>query len=230
MTDGQTAFAGGIVSLAFDDGWRSVYENALPILESGNLKSTQYIVSRYLDAKHPAYMDARQVCDLEQRGHEIGCHSVSHRHLPEQTQAIIQEEVALSQRCLQDFGLSPQTFAYPYGDYDERVIDAVKRSGFKGARTAGEDRDSGFNDMSADPYLLKGQAVKIDTPLARIEEWVHHVRDNDLWLVLVFHQIDHEGREWSTTPETLCRIVEHLLMVQARVVTVREGLKILTRG
>ena len=228
MTEGRTGFAGGIVSLAFDDGWRSIYENALPILDGDNLKSTHYIVSRYLD--HPLYMNARQVCDLERHGHEVGCHSVSHKHLPQQTLAIIEEEIAQSQRCLQDIGLPTQTFAYPYGEYDERVIDAVKRFGFKGARTGGENDDSGFNDKLADPYLLKGQAVRIDTPPARIEEWLHHAGNNDLWLILVFHQIDHEGKKWSTTPETLRRIVEHLLTVRARVVTVREGLEILARG
>jgi peptidoglycan/xylan/chitin deacetylase (PgdA/CDA1 family) len=133
MTEGRTGFAGGIVSLAFDDGWRSIYENALPILDGGNLKSTHYIVSRYLD--HPLYMNAREVCDLERHGHDVGCHSVSHKHLPQQTLAIIEEEIAQSQRCLLDIGLPAQTFAYPYGEYDERVIDAVKRFGFKGART-----------------------------------------------------------------------------------------------
>jgi peptidoglycan/xylan/chitin deacetylase (PgdA/CDA1 family) len=32
-------------------------------------------------------------------------------------------------------GRPAETFAYPYGDYDDRVVDAVRRAGFRGACT-----------------------------------------------------------------------------------------------
>ena len=37
----------GAVSFTFDDGWRSVYENAFPILEAAGVRATHYIVSGY---------------------------------------------------------------------------------------------------------------------------------------------------------------------------------------
>src|SRR4029077_18988045 len=34
----------GLVSINFDDGYQSIYDNGLPILDAAGLKSTQYII------------------------------------------------------------------------------------------------------------------------------------------------------------------------------------------
>jgi len=52
-------------------------------------------------------------------------------------------------------------FAYPFGEYDKRVISTVKQPGFSGARSV----IRGFNDRTTDHYLLRCQAVKVTTPV-----------------------------------------------------------------
>lgn len=42
---GSNLFPEGLVSLTFDDGWQSQYDNALPILQAANMKGTFYIIS-----------------------------------------------------------------------------------------------------------------------------------------------------------------------------------------
>ncbi len=87
-------FPNGGVSLSFDDGWRCSYEQGLPILDEAQLPSTHYIISGYLDDQQfPRYMNVDHLRDLTARGHEIGCHTASHKRLPTETQRIIEEEI-----------------------------------------------------------------------------------------------------------------------------------------
>ena len=60
-----------MVSLVFDDGWSSIYENALPIVEAAGYKSTHYIITETLDGDFDGYMSIADVLDLQSRGHEI---------------------------------------------------------------------------------------------------------------------------------------------------------------
>src|SRR3989338_11425563 len=39
----NTEFKKSIVSLTFDDGWKEIYENAIPILDQAHIKSTHYV-------------------------------------------------------------------------------------------------------------------------------------------------------------------------------------------
>src|SRR5687767_9179347 len=69
--------ARGMIALEFDDGWRSQYTN-LSVLK--DIKATFYVISGKLDHQGylEGYMTPAQVQDLNRRGHEIGCHTVTH--------------------------------------------------------------------------------------------------------------------------------------------------------
>src|SRR5258705_10567003 len=101
----------GAVTLSFDDGWKSVYENAFPLLEQAGIKATHYIVSGYLDdSQFPLYMNTRDIRELNRMGHEIGCHTSSHRHLPRESDRIIESEVRLSLEYLRELKVQIETF------------------------------------------------------------------------------------------------------------------------
>lgn len=218
-------FADGAVTLSFDDAWRCVYENALPILEDAGVRSTHYVISGYLDDEQfPRYMNANHIRELARRGHEIGCHSASHQHLATETASILEEEIVLSRRYLERLVGPVETFAYPYGEYDDRVLAAVKLTGFIGARTI----HAGFNTEAVDPFLLKCKGIELQTTIREVTKWVDAARDRNAWLILMFHQVDHEGRPWSTTPETVKAIAGHLVRTGVTTITVRDGLKMLT--
>src|SRR5437667_41092 len=141
-------FPNGAVSLSVADGWRCSYEQGLPILDEAQLPSTHYIISGCLDDQQfPRYMNVDHLRDLTARGHEIGCHTASHKRLPTETQRIIEEEILLSRRYLERLVGSVETFSYPYGEYDQRIVAVVKRAGFLGARSVHD----GLNDEGVDP-------------------------------------------------------------------------------
>jgi len=218
-------FPNGAVSLSFDDGWRTSYKNGLPILEEAGLKSTHYIISGCLDDEQfPRYVNVDQIRDLTARGHEIGCHTASHKRLPTETQSIMEEEILLSRRYLEKLVGSVETFNYPYGEYDHRIVGVVKRAGFLGARSVHD----GLNHDGVDRFLLKCKAVTVRTTIGEVRQWIDAARCRCAWLILMFHQIDHEGRAPSCTPVTLRAIARYLLDTGVSVVTVRDGVKQLT--
>ena len=216
----------GLVTLSFDDGWKCIYDNAFPLLEKAGVKSTHYIITGYLDAvQMPQYMNAEHILALQKAGHEIGCHTVAHKHLPVEPDELIRDEINLSKAYLQKLDINAESFAYPYGEYDDRVVQVVKDAGFLCARST----IRGFNDQDTDPLLLKVQAVKVDTKVSEVSSWIDQALKDKTWLILMFHQIDHGGREWSTTPEILSEILDYINLKQIQPVTVSDGMTELSR-
>jgi len=216
-------FGQGMVSLDFDDGWLSTYQNALPILSAAGMKSTQYIISGSLT--DPEYANAVQVLDMQSKGQEIGSHSKTHPYLTTLDPSQIQDEIAGSKSTLESLGVnSIRSFDYPYGDWNNPVAQVVQQSGYLGARTV----DTGFNYRDGNPFQLKVQAVNSDTSLTQVQLWIDQAAAQNTWLILVFHKIQNSGDDASdvywTSPANLQQIVDYLATSSAKVVTTGEGL------
>ena len=74
-----------------------------------------------------------------------------------------------------------------------------------------------------DPYALKVMSILNDTSFLDIKNEIDQALIDKSWLILLFHQVNHEGDRYSTTPETLSAITNYLNQKQAKVVTVSEG-------
>ena len=210
----------GLISLSFDDGWRSVYDNAFPVLKRAGLAGTFYIVTGYLDSEQlPLYLNFDHVRELYDAQHEIGCHTVSHRHLPQEPDALVESEIRCSRHWLLKRGIDVKTFAYPFGEFDERIVTAVKGAGFIAARSIID----GFNNYSTNPLLLETKAVQVHTTVSDVRDWIQYAEKQRVWLILTFHQIDEEGRSWSTKPQTFVEIVKEVQESGLATVTVAEG-------
>jgi peptidoglycan/xylan/chitin deacetylase (PgdA/CDA1 family) len=94
----------------------------LPILRRFSVVATHYVITGYLDdSQYPHYMNLERVSEVERAGHEIGCHTVSHRHLPRELESLVEAEVSLSKESLFDHGFRVTSFAYPYGEYEAAI-------------------------------------------------------------------------------------------------------------
>jgi peptidoglycan/xylan/chitin deacetylase (PgdA/CDA1 family)/GT2 family glycosyltransferase len=135
------------VAITIDDGYRDNFEIAYPILRRHNFTATLFLVSRRLGARADwgsdgGATDGRPLLSLDQvremrsGGLAIGAHSRTHPSLPALTDAEVLEEVAGSGRDLEEaLGEPVATFAYPYGEHDERAVAAARRAPFDGACT-----------------------------------------------------------------------------------------------
>ncbi|MHC5184538.1 MAG: InlB B-repeat-containing protein, partial [Planctomycetota bacterium] len=140
--------------MTFDDGLRSQFENAFPLLQEYGLKATFFIYIDDLDQGYGDYMDPNDILALAQDGHEIGSHSYSHPFLTLLDFWEQDAELYYSQAVLQDLtGQDIATIAYPYGDYDANVMD-LTREYYIAARstdTSDDNSPDGLNASSPDP-------------------------------------------------------------------------------
>jgi peptidoglycan/xylan/chitin deacetylase (PgdA/CDA1 family) len=92
-----------------------------------------------------------QLRALVRAGHEVGSHSVTHPILPLVDDAQLEREVAGSKtRLEQELGVPCESFCYPNGDCDDRVVEAVRRAGYLRAVTTAW----GPNARDVDPFRL----------------------------------------------------------------------------
>ena len=196
-------FSRGIATFTFDDGWKTIHEQGLPLFQKYGIKTTQYIVADY--EGNPAYMNKKLLDDFIAAGHDIGSHSYSHANLTTLGDERLRQETTGSWNVLNSEYGGVNNFAAPFGYYDDRVQAAIRQC-YQSHRTT----DSGFNAAGYDRYQIKVQNVEVDTKPEEIRRWADFARDNKLWLVLVYHQVE-SGGEYSVDTRVL---ESHLRAVQ----------------
>lgn len=153
------------VVLTFDDGYRGVRENALPALHARGFKATVFVVADRIggvndwDGETPGepLLAADEIRELHGAGIEIGSHGATHRALTRLDAADLAREVAGSRETLEQITGSPVTsFCYPYGNFDDRVVEAVRTAGYRAATVI----RGGISKDLSDPFRLKRVAVR----------------------------------------------------------------------
>jgi len=130
--------------IAFDDGYADNLWYALPVLKRLNIVpiifltvnyiGTDIIFSRYSDKEKDRFLNWDEVKKMSESGVIFGSHSLSHPHLTQLNEKKLIEEVSLSKKIIEEkTGKEVLYFCYPYGDFNEKVIEKVKESGYKSA-------------------------------------------------------------------------------------------------
>lgn len=138
--------------LTFDDGLKSAYE-ASKILDKYDVKGTYYIISGLIGQlwEGEDVMSEDEIRQLSEKGHEIGVHTVSHPELTNLSSENIKKEIRQSKKKLSDItGSETTSLAYPYGDYDEKVVEALRETEIETAFTAKPSSKPDFDK----PYTL----------------------------------------------------------------------------
>ena len=117
-----------VVIINFDDGRKTQFTHAKPILDKYGFKATFYIVCNYVDNKK-GFMTWDEIETLNKEGHDIGSHSMNHVHLSNLSKKHIEYEVGQSKKCLEDHGIEATSFAYPFNDgsNEKKVFEIVSK-------------------------------------------------------------------------------------------------------
>lgn len=131
------------IIISFDDGWENQFEYGFPILQKYHDTATFYVVTDYLN--HGNFMTTEQLKTMVAAGMAIGCHTRSHPYLTSLGAERAWDEIAGAKAILEADGFKIDTFAYPYGAYNKKVVAMVQAAGFRSART-----DEGHTRVTAD--------------------------------------------------------------------------------
>jgi peptidoglycan/xylan/chitin deacetylase (PgdA/CDA1 family) len=117
-----------VIIFIFSDGLKTQFTNAKPILDKYGFKGTFDVICDIVGKKN-GYMNWKEVNTLHNEGHEIGSHSMSHIRLTELSKKSIEYEVGKSKKCLDDYGINPTSFEYPFsaGSEDKTVVEIVAK-------------------------------------------------------------------------------------------------------
>lgn len=93
-----------------------------------------------------------QVLEMSSNGIEFGAHTIHHPLLTLEDEATVEQELRYPKDVLQQkLGRKVRAFAYPSGDWDERVREQVRRTGYECAFTT----RPGWHVSGRDPFTIR---------------------------------------------------------------------------
>ncbi|YBV97436.1 polysaccharide deacetylase family protein [Phyllobacteriaceae bacterium JZ32] len=169
--------SGKVAVITFDDGFRNVYENALPVLQDHGFTATNFFVANQIGGRNawdiplgaaPApCMSASQMREWAALGHEVGSHTLDHVHLLDVPRQEASRQISQSRDALQDMlGMAVTSFAYPYGDENAEIRALVRDAGYSHATTT-ERRKALLGD---DDFGLPRLTIR------RNDSWLHFLK------------------------------------------------------
>jgi len=151
------------VVITLDDGYRSIYEFAYPLLKRYGYTATLFIYTDFVEASGNA-LSWNQLRKLKAAGFEIGSHSISHadltKKLPHENDPTywsrISKELINSKEIIdRELNQDTQIFAYPYGNYNQQILGLFSEAGYKLGLTI----RNGGNSFFANPLTLKRSQI-----------------------------------------------------------------------
>ena len=237
----------GILTLSFDDAYRSQYLNALPVMQKYGLVGTLYISTGNVGGttEDPRWesMSWAEIGKWREAGWEIGAHTHRHQSLVSLTDVELQAELGYAAALIyKNTGVYPVSFASPFGEYDEQMLEFVQHlyDNHASAHWNQPGKAVGFNSLSdLDPYRIGRLIIVRDTSSKEACEAIERASNEKLWLVLGFHGILPEPRlgvdgTYDLSVPNLERIAKCAAEAEERgilrVETVRDALALLGAG
>jgi peptidoglycan/xylan/chitin deacetylase (PgdA/CDA1 family) len=118
------------ILISFDDGHRSVYENAFPIMKEFNFTGVFYIVANRLGGVEN-FVDVKELNEMMDAGWDVGSHGFSHIDLTLAHDSVANEIGESKSRLSNALSTQILTFAYPFGTIDPFLAQKVNDYGYR---------------------------------------------------------------------------------------------------
>jgi peptidoglycan/xylan/chitin deacetylase (PgdA/CDA1 family) len=148
------------IIITFDDGFRTVYDHAYPIMKEYGFKGIVCVYPAFIGSGKA--MTWQQMTHLIQEGWSVESHTMTHANLtsmiekPEAEAAFFEKEIVKSKSIIeQRLGNKVRYIVWPYGCYTQKSIETAKIAGYIGAMTV----DGGASYSSLSPWQIKRQVV-----------------------------------------------------------------------
>lgn len=158
------------VLITIDDGWKATHTLALDVFKEFGYPFTVFLYKNYVGVGGRS-MTHDEIRELAANGGTICSHSVSHQNMSsrggkssEAYDAWLLEELEESHRFLVehfgDTGAVVKAFAYPYGIYNDRVIELATEVGYEACFTVnGKKTIWEVEDMEIGRYVVHGTTL-----------------------------------------------------------------------
>lgn len=146
------------ILITIDDGWKSVWTDAYPVLKAYGYPFTTFLYTRYIQVQGDS-MTKAQIQEMAEHGATIGSHSTNHlypkswRRLAQGSEAYtaqVQREILDSRDKLVGFFGTCSAYCYPGGFNTPPMLEALRASAYRAAFTVLEAKVT----TEEDPYLV----------------------------------------------------------------------------
>lgn len=154
------------VVLCFDDGGRSDFELALPLLAEAGIPATFFVNTALIG--HPGYLDWNEVRAMGELGMDVESHGHQHVALTRLPGLELERQLRTSRHILQERTGKPVHFlAAPYGFWNQRVLETALAVGYRGLCIS----RAGAAAPAPSPVLPRN-AVRCDTSARQLQAWL----------------------------------------------------------
>lgn len=219
----KLSWPGGVVSFTFDDFPRSAWLEGGAVLAKHDVRGTYYTALGLAGGENhlgPMF-ELDDLRALRRAGHEVACHTHSHRDCRRAAPAeIVAETEANAAAFSQLFGGATMTnFAYPFGALS-LAAKAALSDRFVSCRSTGQGVNFGSVDMT-DLLGLRIYDGSFDRDqLCRL---IDNAAAAGGWLIFYTHDVRAAPSDFGCTPAQLDSVVAHAAAT-APVLPVREAL------
>ena len=151
------------VLITFDDGWKSIYDLALPILKEYNFNAVIFYMGNNIDGSNPNFISKDELFEIEKNypNIEIASHSFNNHERDAYKKSV--DELNEDFNSMNNI-IDTKYFAYPYGLYSDNYIKALKKNKYNLAFTfGGEAKHKKFSNKD-DRYLIPRLNLSTDYP------------------------------------------------------------------
>lgn len=218
-----------IVSFTFDDAPQSAASVGAGLLESVGACGTFYVAGGLCggDEEGTPILSEADIVRLHQSGHEIACHTYSHRRVSGLSSAGFKSEIDRNQAFFSslcgDVRLS--NFSYPFGD-----VSPGRKLQVESVFATGRGITPGVNSGWADLGLLKAVSLYAEHRDDRaVDTYLERAGREKGWLIFYTHDVDPDPSPWGATVDQMKSVVEAVRRLGYEVLTVRNAVGRLAR-
>jgi peptidoglycan/xylan/chitin deacetylase (PgdA/CDA1 family) len=214
-----------MVSFTFDDVPKSAATAGAPILEAHGVHGTFYVIGSQVGTSSPLWdmVDGEDVVALHRQGHEIACHTFSHKRACDLDAGALSAEVARNQQYLRslDASIRIENFAYPFG-YGSFVRKRQLKTIFRSCRSI----VPGLNSGAVDLQFLRAMPL-IDRRIDRdgIERAFDETQTANGWLIFYTHDVADQPSPYGCSPSLLNEALEAASRRKIPVLNMAEALQ-----
>jgi peptidoglycan/xylan/chitin deacetylase (PgdA/CDA1 family) len=214
-----------MVSFTFDDVPKSAATLGTAILERHGALGTFYVIGSQVGTSSALWdmVDSEDIVALHRQGHEIACHTFSHKRACDLDAEALSAEIARNQQYLRslDASIRIENFAYPFG-YGSFVRKRQLKSVFKSCRSI----VPGVNSGDVDLQFLRAMPL-IDRRIDRdgIERAFDQAENDNGWLIFYTHDVADAPSPYGCSPSLLNEALEAASRRKIPVLNMAEALR-----